>query len=57
MNFVSIHVVDSEKNLSTIKETIPLDTSIKHNIFDNLHIGASFSLDEIKTYKTLFHEF
>jgi len=40
-NFVSIHEVDSEKNLSSIEETIPLDISVKIGIIENLCIGAS----------------
>ena len=34
VNFVSIHEVDFEKNLSNIKETIPLNISIKPRIVE-----------------------
>ena len=57
MNCVSIHEVDSEKNLSNIKANIPLDILIKPSIVKNIHISASCSPDEIKTYKALFQEF
>jgi len=46
-----------EKNFSNIEEAIPLDISIKPRIIKNVHIGASFSSDEIKKYKALFQEF
>lgn len=37
----SIHEVDSEKNLSNIEETIPLDISVKLGIAKNICIGGS----------------
>jgi len=53
-NYVSIHKFDSENNISNIEETIPLDIHVKPNIVKNIHIGASFSPFENKTYKSLF---
>lgn len=57
MNFLSIYNVIYEKKLSKIEETLPLDISIKPNIFKKLHIGVYFSPNEVKTYKALFQEF
>jgi len=48
---------DSELNLGNISKTIPLDISVKPGIIENIHIGASCTDDEIKTYKALFQEF
>ena len=38
-------------------KTIPLDISVNPGIIENVHIGASCTEDEIKTYKALFQEF
>lgn len=56
-NSISIHEVNSKRNLLNIEETIPLDTFIKSDIIKNLHISASCSPSEIKTCKALFQEF
>jgi hypothetical protein len=53
----SAHDVFAEWNLSNISPTIPLDISIKPEIVENVHIGASCSPDEIVTYTSLFKEF
>jgi hypothetical protein len=53
----STHDVLYEGNLSNILPTIPLDISIKSRVMENVHIGASFSTDEVHTYKSLFQEF
>ena len=37
--------------------TIPIEISIKPRITENIHIGASFSIEEIDLYKALFQEF
>jgi hypothetical protein len=50
----STHDVFFDGNLRNISPTIPLDISIKPAIFENVHIGASCSPDEIVTYKSLF---
>ena len=34
--------------------TILIDISVKPGITENIHIGASCSLEEIQTYKVLF---
>jgi hypothetical protein len=46
-----------EGNLGSISPTTPIDILIKPIIVENVHIGASHSLDEIQTYKALFQEF
>jgi hypothetical protein len=46
-----------EGNLSNISPMIPIDISVKPGIVENVHIGASCSLDEIVTYTSLFKEF
>jgi hypothetical protein len=53
----SSHDVFAEGNLSNISPTIPIDISIKPGIVENVHIGASCSLDEIVTYTSLFKKF
>jgi len=54
---ISILSFDFEQNLGNISTTIPVDISMKPGITENIHIGASCSLEEIQTYKTLFQEF
>jgi hypothetical protein len=44
-------------NLSNISNTFPLDISIKPRVVENVHIGASCSIDDVHTYKPLFQEF
>jgi hypothetical protein len=46
-----------EGNLSNISPTIPLDISIKPEVVENVHIGASCSIDEVHNYKSPFQEF
>ena len=46
--------IDSELNLENIYATVPLDISVKPGIVENIHIGASCTLDEIQAYKALF---
>jgi hypothetical protein len=53
----SSHDVFAEGNLSNISPMIPIDISVKPGIVENVHIGASCSLDEIVTYTSLFKEF
>jgi hypothetical protein len=53
----STHDVLYEGNLSNISPTIPLDISIKPGVVENVHIGASCSVDEVVTYKAIFQEF
>jgi hypothetical protein len=53
----STHDMFYEGNLSNISPTIPLDISIKPRVFENVHIGASCSNDEVVTYMSLFKEF
>ena len=51
-----IHL-DSEKKLGNISTTILIDISIKPGIIENIHIGVSCSIEDIKTYKAIFQEF
>jgi hypothetical protein len=53
----STHDVLYEWNLSNISPTVPLNISIKLDIIENFHIGASCYTNEVHTYKTLFQEF
>jgi hypothetical protein len=46
-----------EGNLSNISPTIPLDILIKPGVVENVHIGASCSTDEVRTYKSPFQDF
>ena len=41
------HEVFAEGNLSKITQTMPTDISIKLGVIDNIHIGVTYSLDEI----------
>jgi hypothetical protein len=50
------HDVLYEGNLGNISPTIPLDISINPGLVENVHIGASYSPNEIQTYKALFQE-
>jgi hypothetical protein len=50
----SSHDILYEGNLSNISPTIPLNISIKPDIMENVHIGASCSTDEVHMYKALF---
>jgi hypothetical protein len=53
----STHDVLYEGNLGNISPSIPLDISIKLGVVENVHVGASCSVDEVRTYKSLFQEF
>jgi hypothetical protein len=53
----SSHDVLYEGNLRNISTTIPLDIYIKPEVVENVHIGASHSIDEVHEYKALFQEF
>jgi hypothetical protein len=53
----STHNMLFEGNLSNISSTTPLDIFIKPGFFENVHIGASCSTNEVVTYKSLFQEF
>ena len=56
-NPTSITYLDSETNLVNISTTVPIDISVKPRIIENIHIGASCTMEEINTYKALFQEF
>jgi len=53
---IMTHEVWSEGNLGNITQVMPIDISIKPNIFEHVHIGVTCSPDEIKTYNHLFQE-
>jgi hypothetical protein len=53
----SIHDVLYQGNLGNISPTIPLDISIKPGAMENVHIGDSCYVDEVRTYKSLFQQF
>ena len=36
---------------------MPIEISVKPGIVENIHIGVTFSLDEIKLYTSIFQEF
>lgn len=55
-NPISITNSDSNINFGNISTTVPIDISDKHGVIENIHIGASCTIDEINTYKTLFQE-
>jgi hypothetical protein len=52
-----IHDVLYKGNLGNISLTIPLYILIKPKVVENVHIGASCSVDEVQIYKALFQEF
>jgi len=54
---ISIHDVNSKKNLENNEETIHLDISIKPRVIEKIHIGVSFSPEEINNCKAIFQEF
>jgi len=54
---IAILSSNSDRNLGNISTTIPIDISVKLGITENIHIGYSYSLEEIQTYKSLFQEF
>jgi hypothetical protein len=48
------HDVLYEGNLGNISPTIPLYILIKPRVMENVHSGASCSVDEVRIYKALF---
>ena len=56
-NPIFILHLDFETNLENISAIIPIDISIKLGITENVHICASFSIEEINMYKAVFQEF
>lgn len=48
------HDVLSEGNLGNIKLTMFIDISEKPGVMENIQLGESCSLNEIKSYTTLF---
>ena len=48
---------DSEINLGNISTIVPIDILVKPRVVENIHIGASCTIDEINTYKALFQGF
>ena len=56
-NSIFIDTVDSERNLSNIKETISINISTKPKVVERIHVGKSCSPSELDIYRALFHEF
>ena len=56
-NPISITNSNFEINLGNISTIVPIDISVKPGIVENIHIGASCTIEEINTYKALFQEF
>ena len=54
---VFINIVDSERNLSNIEETVSVNISTKPNIVENIHVGKSCSPSKLDIYCALFREF
>lgn len=48
------HDVLSEGNLGNITLTMIIDSSEKHGVMENIQLGQSCSLNEIKSYMALF---
>ena len=46
-----------EGNMENNYATIPINISLNPDVIENVHIGASCSLEEIAIYTTLFKEF
>ena len=36
---------------------MPIEISVKQGIFENIHIGVTYSSDEVQVYTSLFREF
>ena len=53
----TVNMVDSERNLSNIEETIVLNISTKPNVVENIHVEKSCSSSELEIYCALFCEF
>ena len=51
---ILVHEVLYKGNMGNISATIPIDISVKIKVVNNVHIGASCSLDEIKIYTNIF---
>ena len=49
--------MDSEINLGNISTIFSIDILVKPRILENIHIGASCTIEDINTYKSLFQEF
>ena len=51
---MSSHEIFSEGNMGSITETMPIDIFVKPRIVENIHIGLTCSLEEVKLYTILF---
>ena len=56
-NSLPINVVNSERNMSNIEETISIDISTEPGIIENIHVGVSFFPPKLESYLSLFCEF
>lgn len=53
----TVNMVDSERTLSNIEETITINISTKPNVVENIHVGKSCSSLELEVYYAIFCEF
>lgn len=53
----TINMMDSEKNLSNIEETIAINISTKLDVVESIHVRKTCSSSELEIYCTLFREF
>ena len=53
----TVNMVDSERNLSNIEETIVINISTKTDVVENIHVGKSCSSSELEIYSALFRKF
>ena len=56
-NSIFIDTIDSEQNLSSIKELISINILTKPHIVENIHVGKSCSPSEVDIYRAPFREF
>lgn len=54
---IMTHEAWSEGTMGNIMQTMPIEISIKPSVIENVHIGVTCSLDEIKIYTHLFQAF
>lgn len=54
---ILVFQAESQRNFGNISTMISIGISVKIEIIENIHIGASRSFEEIHTYKALFQAF
>ena len=53
----TINMVDSERNLSNIEETIAINISTNTDVAENIYVGKCCSPSELEIYNAFFREF